>query len=37
MIIVKIVSKTFSGAVADCVGSVHFQIFPWPACTPQGL
>ena len=34
---VKNVSKTFSGAVADSAGSVHFQIVPWPACTPQGL
>ena len=24
----KNISRTFSGAVADSVGSVHFQIFP---------
>ena len=25
----KNISKTFSGALADSVGSVHFQIVPW--------
>ena len=25
----KNISRTFSGAVADSVGSVHFQIVPW--------
>ena len=25
----KNISKTFSGAVVDSVGSVHFQIVPW--------
>ena len=28
MIIVKNISRTFSGAVGDSVGSVHFQIIP---------
>ena len=25
----KNICRTFSGAVADSVGSVHFQIVPW--------
>ena len=25
----KNISRTFSGAVMDSVGSVHFQIVPW--------
>ena len=25
----KNISRTFSGSVADLVGSVHFQIVPW--------
>ena len=25
----KNISRTFSGAVLDSVGSVHFQIVPW--------
>ena len=25
----KNISRTFSGAVEDSVGSVHFQIVPW--------
>ena len=33
----KNTSRTFSRAVADNVGSVHFQIVPWSGYTSQDL
>ena len=33
----KNISKNFSGAAEGSVGSVQFQIVPFPACTSQGL